>query len=199
MKYLILIPDDPGWKNKPLFAKIDSRVDFALSRALWDSLPLQSHPKLSFSIPKAAPLPDFLSTGTTLWLFSQKLLRLLRAMGVNFESFPIILHDRKGNLLNYEIELFHLLQICPIIDQNRSVIQNSTHIEKIELVDMGIEPEYSMIRDSYLRSRVFVREDLYDAMIREGITGCSWLKPSEYKFILDLNREKPKNKNADLI
>ena len=124
-------------------------------------------------------IPDLIISGV-FWLLTNRFLQILKDSDVVYESFPVILSGKKTTLTNYQ--LFHLLQVRPIVNVQQSVIHDAENIERITLFEMIEIPEFSMIRDTFLRSRVFVREDLIQRIQQEGITGCDWMEPSEYSF-----------------
>jgi len=166
-------------------AKLMVDVDFylKLSGDVWEPEKLENLPDLNFKINSTNLLPDAFQPGV-FWLFSNRLIKLLRDSGVLFESFPVTLIGKMATITDYQ--LFHLLHIIPIVDLENSVMTGRNHIDRIELLEMDETPENSMIRDSYLGSKVFVREDLIQKMEQEGITGFNWNEPSEYNFHLSL-------------
>jgi len=185
MNYSFLNMDWIAWRNQWVIATLKSPFNMQLSIDLWKPEPLAEDPQLEYSVNGRAPLPDLLGTGTVRWLMSKRFLDLLHRAGVLFESFPVKLYDRKsGEVVQKEFEVFHLLKVQPIVDLNRSNIKNNEHIERIELIEFGEEGP-KMARDSYLGSKVFVREDLREQIISAGITGCNWDKWEDYQFIID--------------
>lgn len=188
MNYSIIGIEWNFWRNQWLTAKLKSPYNMQLAINLWKPEPLGEDPHLEYTVNGRAPLPDLLGTGSITWLMSGRFLRLLRQVSVRFESFSVKLYDRKsGELVQKEYEVFHLLQVQPVVDLERSNITSIEHIERIELIQFGEEDAPRMARDSFLSSEVFVREDLRDKIIDEGITGCYWTKPEEFQFIIDTN------------
>ena len=131
-------------------------------------------------------MPDFIATEGVMWLFSQRFLDLLKDYGILFESLPIILLDKKTKTpSNLQYELFHLQQIVSIVDTEKSDMTGMDNIQKIALRQLDPAPEFSMVRDCFLRSQVFVRDDLREKMEEERITGCYWMEVEDFKFVIN--------------
>lgn len=184
MRYMILRVDTVYWHNQDIYAQLRSPYDMQVAIALWKPEPFAKDPQEEYTVNGKAPLPDLLGTGSITWLMSEKLLGLLRNAGVEFESFPVKLYDRKSTVpVAKQYGLFHLLSVQPMVDLERSNITRSDDVERIELLQLGRDAP-AMARDNYLDSLVFVREDLYNRIVKEGITGCWWQDPQKYQFIL---------------
>ena len=180
MRYQILISRSPGWKGEPIVADISTSIDsLRLAESVWKLDSLDGLPTLEFAINTTKSLPDFISSGV-FDLFSDRFIQILKNSGVLFESFPITLRTKKATIHGYQ--LFHLLQIRPIVDIEKSKIYGRENIEKITLLDLEEVPEFTMIRDNFLRSNVFVRDDLVKQIHRYNISGCGWLDTEEYSF-----------------
>ena len=186
MKFKILVSTSPGWITQPIEANLTTQIDiFSFSRALLSLEKLKDPPELIFDINQTDNLPDFISSGV-FWLFSDRFLDVLRRFSVPFESIPVTLIGKKTKLSKYH--LFHLLDVRSIVDLNKSELQSRTNIKSITLFDLKETDEPMMVRDAYLLSLVFVRNDLIQAIQHEQISGCDWMEPADYNFILNKKR-----------
>lgn len=190
MDYKFLRCDMPAWRNKPVYAKRIHPHPEGLESIVWDASPLPYQPELAFAVDGTAHLPDLLGTGGVLWLISHKFSELLQTWKIPFESFPVSLVDSKSNqLLKVEYALFHLMQIQPIIDLNKSNISpDRTVVESLVLKELARVSGYALVRDSFLRAHVFVREDLLEQMVNMNITGYYLEEVHQYRFSLRTNR-----------
>jgi hypothetical protein len=186
MDYKILISTSPGWSDKPIEANLTTHIDvFGFSKTILSSEKIKDVPNLVFDINQEINLPDFISSGV-FWLFSDRLLEILKRYSFSFESFPVTLEGERTILKNYH--LFHLLEVKPIVNLEKSKIQSRTNVEHIELYDFFEINPPAMVRDSFLLSLVFVREDVVHAIQSEKILGCEWMEPADYKFVLNRKR-----------
>lgn len=180
MEYNILRAETIYWRNQEVRAKLQSPYDMQVAIDLWKPEPFARDPLQEYNVNGKAPLPDLLRTGSIAWLMSERFLELLRNAGVQFEGFPVKLYDRKSReLVPKHYQLFHLLQVQPVIDLQRSNISRGDHIDQIELIPYG-EDGPVMTRDSFMASLVFVREDLREQIIAAEFTGCWWLTIEDY-------------------
>lgn len=190
MHYKILKSSVIAWKDKLLYAKRTRPFPEKLATLLWNALPIPYQPDLEFKVDSTAPLPDLLETGAVLWLISPKLLDLFRRWQIVFESFPVHLIDSNSSQpINAEYALFHLMKIHPIVDREKSDIKpDHSSFKNLVLTALDNRLEYALVRDAFLRSLVFVREDLLAEMIRMNITGYSLAEVHQYHFSLRIDR-----------
>lgn len=180
MKYKILVSQSAGWMPKPVEIELRTDIDqLNLSKSLYEVASLKGLPQLTFTVNmKESLLPDFISLGLN--LVSDRLIEILRKNGVMFESFPVTMSHQKIPVHGYQ--LFHLLQIMPIVDIEKSGMKGLENIDRIVLLEMEEKPELSMIRDSFILSEVFVREDLIREIQQNNITGCKWMNSKDYFY-----------------
>jgi hypothetical protein len=140
----------------------------------WENLPLDPIPIFTFALNGKAPLLDNYFTGTSTSLYSTRLIDCLRKAGVRFESFPATVLDRTTNqLLPVQYEVFHLLEIHPGLDRERSDYDDM-EIRKLALTEECIQAGHALFRLDELRDIVLIREDVKAALDEAGITGCQY-------------------------
>jgi hypothetical protein len=133
VEYTILRAGTIYWHNQEVRAKLQSPYDMQVAIDLWNPDPFTHDPLQEYTVNGKAPLPDPLRTGSIAWLMSKRLPDLLRYTGVQFEGFQVKLYDRKSReLVPKHYQLFHLLQVQPVIDLQSSNITGYEHIDQIE-------------------------------------------------------------------
>ena len=112
--YMFIKADHYPWRNRSVQAEIHGAVPETAPHG-WEGVPLTTPPPhLTFAVSAKAPMLDNYFTGTEFDLYSERLIRLLRAAGVQGETFPATLVDRKTKKpLPAACKVFHLLEVYP--------------------------------------------------------------------------------------
>jgi hypothetical protein len=145
----------------------------------WFAQPLRtSLPVMLFSIDKKAPLLDNYQTDRDLDLFSERLITILRAAGVRFETFPANLIDYKTNdIIPVLYEVFHLLESYACADLQHSTDGLLTLSE--DCLHRG-RPFFRLVEAPQI---VLIHRDLQATLEAAHVTGCQYTSLSEYQNI----------------
>ncbi len=181
--YMFIKADQCVWRNRILQAEIQGEVPDTAPH-WWDGVPLTiPPPHLTFAVSAKGPMLDNYFTGTEFDLYSERLIRLLQEAGVQGETFPATLVDRKTKEpLPVRYEVFHLLEVYPALD----VWFATTGLPLLERIQFNADKlsqhERPFFRAQESNNFVLIHETLKQQFDAAGITGCL------YKNIEDLIR-----------
>jgi len=188
--YYVFRHEIKSWRNGILQAWASQTINYQqIKPHWWLAQPLTSPPpKLEFLMDSKAPKLDNQFTGTDLDLYSSRFIEIIRAAGVNFETFPIILRDRDTReVLPLNYELFHLLEKYPALDWERSELESEglsiRKVKKLVLVDNFLESRKPLVRLSEMKQVVLMHENLKNTLDRAGITGCLYVAVDKYQSL----------------
>ena len=103
--YWIFRTDWIDWKGELQHAElVESPWEPLQKPEWWGNIPIPDpRPSFVFRIDSCAPFLDNYATGTKFNIYSEKLISLLKNMGVNFETFPASFFDkRSGEIVNLD-------------------------------------------------------------------------------------------------
>lgn len=175
-----------SWRNHTLWAEIQGgRPLFPeYEPNWWKAQPLeQPLPHLTFMINEKAPKPDNYDTGTEFDLYSPRLIAVLREIGIQFETFPAEIIDRKTKKpLEVEYAIFHLLEKAEGIDMEKSDydVDSPYDIRHLVMTDESLHQGKLLFRDRNFMQLVLMHEQLKTQLDKVGITGCSFTPVEEY-------------------
>ena len=141
------------------------------------------NPKLStnvFAINSKAPIVDVYFTGSIFHPYSKKVLNLLRSVGIQFETFPAIMIDRKTQQpLPLEYEVFHLLEMYPAFDMTLTE-EGTGYIRNLTLTEECLNSKKLMFRVEEAADLVLMHQDLKDLLDANNITGCLYTPVDQF-------------------
>lgn len=179
--YIILKPLLRSWRNRILQAEIQGDVPETHPH-WWDGVPLTTPPPpLIFAVSAKGPMLDNYFTGNRFDLYSERLITLLREAGVQFETFPATLVDRKTKEpLPVVYAVFHLLEIHPGLNVHHAT-QGPPIVDRAELN----AEKYKHHMRPFFRAQespdlVLVHETLKLHFDTVGITGCNYIPVEEF-------------------
>jgi|GEM_PF-1103892 len=188
--YFIFHCDLLKWRKGIIQAWAARSIPYqAIKPHWWLAKPLVNpFPHLEFLVNSQAPLLDNFFTGTTLDLYSSRLIEIIRFAGVQFETFPTTVLDvvtRKP--LPYEYKLFHLLEIYPSIDWERSKLESEglsiKKIEKLVLNEKCLSSGKLLFRISEMKGKILIHQDLKAIFDKENIIGCNYIPIEQYQLL----------------
>lgn len=136
---------------------------------------------MSFLVPTNTLLPDNLFTGTMLFVFSERLIRLIEKEDIPFQKFEVSLIDKKTKLkLSEKYYIFHLLRSYAGIDIEASDIDD-LNTRSIVLTKACLEQQPLLFRDSYEKHLIFIHANLKEKFEKNGISGCDYIHYGEYQ------------------
>ena len=134
-------------------------------------------------INEKAPKPDNYNTGTVFDLYSPRLVNILKETGIQFETFPAQIIDRKTKKpLDVEYEIFHLLEMAKGIDEEKSDFDTESpyDIRHLVMADENIYHGRMLFRDQKFIQLVLMHEQLKQQLEQVGISGCTYTPIEEY-------------------
>jgi hypothetical protein len=180
--YFVFSAEQRSWRNRILQAEIQLQGDFPETHPhWWDGVPLTTPPPpLTFAVSAKGPMLDNYFTGTEFDLYSERLITLLREAGVQFETFPAMLVDRKTKEpLPVRYEVFHLLEVQPALEVYRAA-SGPPVIERLDLIaDKWMKHKRPFFRAKEAQNIVLIHETLKQQFDTVGITGCKYTIPKE--------------------
>ncbi len=137
---------------------------------------------LTYRVNPRHPHPDNYLESFGFLLFSERLVQLLAAFGVQHEAFPVTIVDRHDRVLPLRYSVFHLLNgAVEALDYEASGWQDdgSRSVARIALNEQRTEERpLFLLKPLYVR---LMRDDLRQAIRRQGITGFRFLDPGRYR------------------
>jgi len=134
-------------------------------------------------------------------LYSTKLIDLIQAAGVVFETSPAVLLDKKTQQpLARSYGVFHLLEKYPAIDAAKSDMgvksnpQEDTNaasvadwkahktIRKLVLTEAALQAQRQLFCIEGREVIVLIHQDLKAALENAGISGCLYTPVADYRF-----------------
>lgn len=178
------------WRNQYVQAKLvaPSLRDLMKQQRSQDfQSPLQDEPygfdlKLTYQINPKHSQPDNYFQSAGFMLFSERLVALMQAFGVKFESFPVTMLDKQGNLqpdLKYFV--FHSLEgVLDALNEEAShwTGDYDTGVPRLVL-DYTKFKQRPMFKCNHLYIPL-LRDDLKHAIQEQGITGFDFLALDKY-------------------
>lgn len=177
--YVVVKAELRSWRNRILQAEIQGEVPETHPH-WWDGVPLTTPPPhLTFAVSAKGPMLDNYFTGTRFDLYSERLITLLREAGVQCETFPATLVDRKTKApLPVVYEVFHLLDVYPALDVYDS---DDPSILEAELNEKRIaQHNHPFFRVQEFKGIVLINETLRQHLDAAGIQGCQYMTIEEY-------------------
>lgn len=181
------------WRNSYVQAAVKGAIP-VYEPHWWEGRPLAAPlPTLTFEINANTPIPDNLFTGTEFQLYSKRMIEQIEAAGVFFETFPVVLRDKKNNVLfDARYSIFHLLEVLPALDQAESDEDFSRYridrgnaaeleIRQLVLTRSNSQLNRPLFRVKENRSIVLIHSDLKTQMELIGITGCQFTPINDYR------------------
>lgn len=180
--YVVVTDELRSWRNRILQAEIQGNVPETYPH-WWDGVPLTvPPPHLAFAVSAKGPMLDNYFTGTEFDLYSERLITLLRDAGVQFETFPATLVDRKTKTpLPVTYEVFHLLEVHPALDvydsDDPSVLEAELNRERIA------QHNRPFFRAQECKGIVLIKDTLRQHLDEVGIRGNQYMTMEEYRRI----------------
>lgn len=167
------------WNNALVQAVIQQRPDYR--PYWWGGEPIQPPvPEFTFEIDPSYPAPDNYWTGTEFDLYSPRLIDLLQASGISFETFPAkFIDSRTGEATSLPHRVFHLLERWPAFNLEESRIELPEIVSFVILKQRLEEPKL-LFRAAELDSRVLIHDALKEKLINARITGCTFMPVESY-------------------
>jgi hypothetical protein len=186
MMYYVFKSATLSWRNHILWAEIQGgRPNFPEYKPhWWKAQPLESPlPLFTFMINEKAPKPDNYNTSTLFDLYSSRLISIFREAGIQFETFPVQIIDRKTKKpLDVTYEIFHLLEMAEGIDLEKSDydVDSPYDIRHLVMADERLYTDKLLFRDQKFSNLALMREDLKHELDQVNITGCLYTPVEEY-------------------
>jgi hypothetical protein len=177
-----------SWRGSAVRARIEGEPPMTQPH-WWHCIPLFSPlPLITFTVRQGAPLWDNMFTGTIFELYSVKLISVLSATGVRFETFParVVYHSSRKDV-ETEYKIFHLLESYPCIDYNLSEIEDDLIdgdqmiIKKLVLRNEFLQQKKQFFRLDEMRGIVLIHQELKDLIELNNIQGCRFTPLDEYR------------------
>lgn len=181
--YFVFKPILQTWRNELLHAEIKGSIPVPQPH-WWDCEPSTILlPMLTFTVKENMPLLDNLFTGTIFDLYSENLIKVLAGAGVQFETFPVQVVTRVTQQVSkFRYKVFHLLEKYPVIDYERSDIDDETgEIKKLVLSKEGRQFKRPFFRVDGMEEIVLIHQELKEELELSHITGCNYIPVSEYQ------------------
>ncbi|MBX3001408.1 MAG: hypothetical protein KF893_22995 [Caldilineaceae bacterium] len=178
-------------RNRPVMAKLVSPVPTSTTDndcGFGFTSPRQDVPygvalEFTYQVSSKHNHPDNYAEDSGFTLYSQRLIDIMSAFEVKFESFPVIMVDEKGNeLLDLKYWVFHSLEgVLEAMDEEKSG-WTGNHREGIPQLVL----DYSKFehRPIFKCNHVYVqlmRDDLKQEIRRLGIAGIDFLAPERFR------------------
>jgi hypothetical protein len=178
--YMVFRDEIRSWRNRILQAEIQGTVPDTQPH-WWDGVPLTvPPPPLTFAVSAKGPMLDNYFTGTEFDLYSTRLIALLHDAGVQCETFPATLIDRKTKaVLPVAYAVFHLLEVHPALTVYRAT-SGPPIIERLELItEKWIIHQRPLFRAQEATDIVLIHTSLHQQLEAVGITGCTYTPVEE--------------------
>ena len=193
--YYVMRTDVLTWRGHQILAQLRNQkvLGIDIHAAFSHCEPIPICPRLEFEINPNCPRPDAYCRSAGIDLFSRRLVEILGAAGVRFESFDIDLVDRRGLRVGESTHVaFHLSECDDAVNMDTSVFSGwlNTGIEKLVLRSDFLESGKLLTRDRNQTNLVVAHETLKEKLQRAGITGLTFKPGSEYR-IRDLSLKVP--------
>lgn len=169
------------WRNRILQAEIQGEVPETHPH-WWDGVPLTTPPPhLTFAVSAKGPMLDAYFTGNEFDLYSARLIGLLGEAGVQFETFPATLIDRKTKTpLAVDYAVFHLLEVHPALDV-RHATKGPPVVERAKFNREKVgQHERLFFRAQEAAHIVLIHVSLKQYFNEQGITGCRYEDIEEF-------------------
>jgi hypothetical protein len=172
-----------SYKNTDLHAKIVEVPREPIDKPLWWGNEPINDPDLKFEflINSHAPYIDNYSTGTTFWLFSERLINIMKMMNVHFETFPTTVYDSASKeKLDLGYKVFRLLSMESAIDKEKTSYEiekllNFPRPKNLVLNDEFMNKGIPMTRCESELDIVLIHENIKTQIEKKGITGCRFM------------------------
>ena len=183
----VLSTSQEAWRGEAVPATLVTPIrasDLSDWWARWMGLDaLEPAPELTLTVPSDAPLPDNLFALTVLFLYSERLIRLLRSVDIRFQSFPVRLVDKgTGAPIRQTYHAFRLLETMNCIDYDQSIIGQGRTPDIDKLV---LKAEcYDANRPMFRLERFFltiINPNLQTILEAEHMTGFKYVPLAEYR------------------
>lgn len=167
MMYTLLKSDAIKYRNTHLYADIASEVpdpkpDWWAAKPIHDAFPV-----LTFTYRADMALPDNVKNGTIFDLYSSRLIALIQAAGVRFETFPALIVDKKTKqVLSDTYQIFHLLERHPGLDRKKTLVNRPV------MSQQRMAAPLPLFRDQEYQYHVLIHRDLRATFAAHQITGC---------------------------
>lgn len=185
--YYVMDSAGTTWRGHEVLAQLrnsrllDYETHSAFSRC--EAIPIC--PRLEFEINPKRTRPDAYTATAAIDVFSRRLVELLGAEGIRFETFEIDLVDRRGVSMGESTHVaFHLLECDEAIDMASTTFSGwrNTGIDKLVLRNDFLESGKLLARDRKQTNLVIAHEKLKEKLHQAGITGLSFKPVSEYRI-----------------
>ena len=185
--YYVMDSAGTTWRGHEVLAQLrknrllDYETHSAFSRC--EAIPIC--PRLEFEINPKRTRPDAYTATAAIDVFSRRLVELLGAAGIRFETFEIALVDRRGVSMGESTHVaFHLLECDEAIDVDSTTFSGwrNTGIDKLVLRNDFLESGKLLTRDRKQTNLVIAHEKLKEKLHQAGITGLTFKPVSEYRI-----------------
>lgn len=175
------------WHNQYVMAQIvepptqNKKMPYGIQSPL-QLHPYETSPHLTFHINPKHPHPDFYSSGSGFRLFSKRLVDLMSEYEVRFESFPVTMVNKDGQIQqDLDHYIFHSLEgLIDAMDKEASGWQGSAGIGVPRLI---LDPARFEHRPIFICADVYVdlmRDDLRQEIDKRNMTGFEFFKPEDF-------------------
>jgi hypothetical protein len=158
----------PDW-----YARLETKIEGPLNT--WNGKSPPPHlPSLTFSVPEKAVMLDNFVTGTSVELYSDKLVSILQQYDLHFDIKEAeILVRETMERSTHQYYVFRLLDTFNALDKEKSNMspKKRRYVASKELLDS----KKLMVRDSWFLSKVVVHAQLKEHLERENISGCEYI------------------------
>jgi hypothetical protein len=180
------------WRNQHVQAKLIHPSPHALVH-LYGELGFQSPRQttpygidldLTYQVDPRHPHPDNHYENAGFALYSQRLVELMRSFDVEAEVFPVTTVARAGAPLDLNYCVFHSLE--GIIDAMDEVQSEWTGDLQTGVSRLVLDPAKFEHRPMFVCDKIYLplmRDDLKQAIQRQGITGFAFLEPEWYHSV----------------
>lgn len=185
--YYVIDSAGTTWRGHEVLAQLRNRrvLDYEIHMAFSRCEPIPFCPRLEFEINPKRTRPDAYTATAAIDVFSRRLVELLGAEGVRFETFEIDLVDRRGMSTGESTHVaFHLLECDEAIDMTSTTFSGrmNTGIDKLVLRNDFLESGKLLTRDRNRINLVIAHEKLKEKLHQAGITGLTFKPVSEYRI-----------------
>lgn len=138
---------------------------------------------LTYQVDPRHPRPDNYYESAGFSLYSEQLVDLMRSFGVRAEVFPVIMVDEEANTLpDLRYFIFHSLEgVLDAMDEEQS---GWTGNRQMGIPRLVLDDAKFKHRPLFKCNHIYVqlmRDDLKQAIQRQGITGFDFLAPERYR------------------
>jgi hypothetical protein len=163
-------------------------LKFGISRS--DGFPITARFDMDPSHPKAIKLADCIYNANALAVISQALKEFIESrQPPRTEFLPVSIYNHKKRLASDSYFILNPLSLPDCIDMKKSKITWNkikkdliAFCKKLVLEPSAIDPDLLLLRPKFLPSVILVREDLAEAIGKQGFTGVKFIPIDRWKL-----------------